>query len=381
MGIKWLLLIFSFYVCLPLAALEVTAGKLKIVLFEDTGRFAIYYQKKANEFIPFLAPQDPRTSLVGIIAGNETVILENGSVFRQETQETLLGARFVFNSSRLKVTQDFTIISEGGLKLTLELTNISETPLAVGAVMLFDTWLGEKEQQPFQTASGQLIKQEMVLTHHEIPDYWLSPSNEQALSLKVLCRDEQVTTPDRIVFANWKRLYDNLWHLRSASQSDFSAFPFSANDSAVAHYYDPVVLKQGESRKLSLVFGSANAALTSLELKGLGAQKSEARDGDYSFTTESYRHNFERLKILNNLLEELNEKIKQGQTFTPAQLELINSLFAALKENPTTELASLQARLEILNNLLAELNAMLESGNYDSTAQARLRELLVILQE
>ena len=380
MAKKWCLLLFILWLGTYLSALEVKAGRLKFVLFEDTGRFAVYYQKKANEFISFLAAQDPRTSLIGIIAGNETFILENGSVFRQQTEETLLGARFIFTSSRLKVIQDFTIISEGGLNFTLELTNLSESPLAVGAVILFDTWLGEKEQQPFQTASGQLIKQEVVLASNAIPDYWISPS-EETVSLKVLCRDEQVTTPDRLVFANWKRLRDNLWHLRTASQSDFSAFPFSTNDSAVAHYYDPVVLKQGESRRLSLVLGSANAALTSLELKGVSRPNSGTKEGEPPFTADNYRRNFERVNILNNILEELNEKIKEGKTFTPVQLELINSLFAALKENPATELASLKARLQILNNLLADLNKMLESGDYDPRTLGRLKEIISALRE
>jgi hypothetical protein len=51
--------------------------------------------------------------------------------------------------------------------------------------------------------------------------------------------------PDRVHFANWKRLNDAAWLLEASSARNFTLLPYSVNDSAIALYWLPRPIPRG----------------------------------------------------------------------------------------------------------------------------------------
>ena len=88
--------------------------------------------------------------------------------------------------------------------------------------------------------------------------YWVSPlvGDADQMGLEVmLAGSTGVTPPDRVVFANWKRLSDAPWSYDTSVARNFSLLPYSVNDSAVSQYYDPRPVAKGAETTITLALG------------------------------------------------------------------------------------------------------------------------------
>ena len=91
------------------------------------------------------------------MVGNKVTRLGEGSEFAQSVERTAEGARFIWKSSLLTVTESFSFVaSEGsssanGVRIDVEVKNTSRQTLMVGLRYLFDTYLGEASFLHFRT--------------------------------------------------------------------------------------------------------------------------------------------------------------------------------------------------------------------------------------
>jgi len=140
--------------------------------------------------------------------------------------------------------------------------NTSRQDFTAGARYLFDTWLGEIGPTPFATDTVPVIKRETTLSGRSLPRWWVSPlaGDPEQLGLQCMVTGDGITQPDKIVFANWKRLSDAPWGYDTSSARDFSLLPYSKNDSAVAQYYAARPLAQGSQLIVTIVLGKFNPA-------------------------------------------------------------------------------------------------------------------------
>ena len=265
---KKFLIIFTALLCTAsfISALEMKEGRIKLILHENSGRISIYYQNKlvSDEYTSLLLKQDPRTSGIIILIGNRTVRLGDSFEFEQTIESTRNGSAFVWTSKQLKITENFSFVTSSGgsiadgIKITLEIENISEDTLSVGMKYLFDTYLGEssKAESHFSTSDKALIDSETALKGI-FPDYWVSSEKiDSDIGLLVMLDNKVVTPPDKVIFANWKRLDESGWTLNVKEGRNFNLLPYSINDSAVSHYYEPVRIPSGGKRIITLVLGN-----------------------------------------------------------------------------------------------------------------------------
>jgi hypothetical protein len=250
---------------LPLGALDVADGRMRLTLIEGEGRFALSCQTKGTSgiFVPLLAAQDPRTTLLSIVVGNKVYKMGESSEFNETAEKTATGARMTWKSSFLQVTETFTFTASAdsplsnGVRIDISLKSLSEQSLSVGVRYLFDTYLGESSFVHFRTDSLSQITHELALTPADKTLYWLSPlaGDADELGLQVMTSGAGITAPDRIVFANWKRLSDSSWAYDVSAARNFSQLPYSVNDSAVCQYYDPRDIPHEGEATITLVLG------------------------------------------------------------------------------------------------------------------------------
>jgi len=247
-------------------ALELKEGRIKLILHENSGRISIYYQNKlvSEEYTSLLLKQDPRTSGIILIVNNRLLRLGDTYEFKQTIENTRSGSSFVWESKQLKVTESFSFVTSSGssiadgIKIDLEIENISEDSLSVGMKYLFDTYLGEgnRGDAHFYTSDNSVVDSETSIKGL-LPDYWISSEAlDSDVGLLVMLDNEVVTTPDRITFANWKRLDESGWTLNIKDDRNFNLLPYSINDSAVGHYYEPLRIPSGSKRVITLVLGN-----------------------------------------------------------------------------------------------------------------------------
>lgn len=228
-------------------ALTISNSRLELTLHEQNGRFSLYAVAENGRKTSLLVEDDPRTTILTVLAGSKIYRMGDSFEFRQTVSGEGETAAFAWTSSSLVITQTFNL-DGATLTMNIQVENVSEQDLRIGIRYLLDTYLGEKSEH--FTADGLPVKTET--------DYvWATPyeiisSDGENNRLVILTTGSDITEPDRIVLANWKRLNDSSWDFEANQTRDFSLLPYSINDSAVALYYEPQSVPSKTSRSVSL---------------------------------------------------------------------------------------------------------------------------------
>jgi len=343
--------LFSILFCVmgvvPLSALDTADGRIRLTLHEGMGRFSISCQTRGSTgtFVPFLAAQDPRTTTLSIVVGNHVYRMGESSDFSESAEKTSAGARFVWKSSFLQVTETFTFVSSAtssltnGVRIDLTLKNLSEQELSVGIRYLFDTYLGESSFVHFKTDSLSQLTHELTLTAADKPQYWESPlaGDSDDFGFEVMASGQGITTPDRIVFANWKRLSDSSWSYDTSAVRNFSQLPYSVNDSAVSQYYDPRAIPRAGESTITLVMGLytkegfSGASATTQDFSTAVQQSLQVAKSAPDLGGAARAD----LTTVNQLLAKIDALVAAGGTISPDDLTLLQNALKDLDSRAT----------------------------------------------
>ncbi|MBN2737879.1 MAG: hypothetical protein JXR70_12915 [Spirochaetales bacterium] len=336
-----------------LTALEVSDGQMKLVLYNNIGRFSVYYLSDAEKqsYTSFFLDSDVRTSLLTIVADSKVYRMGESVAFKEAIEKTSNGAKIVWISNSLEIVEDFSFISSNssaitdGVHVTLSITNKSDSDMKIGARYLFDTVLGESSYVHFKTPFQDSMTNETFFTKSDMIDYWVSPSSNdpENVALQVVTKGSGITTPDKVIFANWKRLNETAWNYTESSSRNFTQMPYSVNDSAVCHYYDPVVVKSGSALNISFVI--ANYSSSGFSISSSGSTDSAIKDilakADAGKLENTKLSSGSTTMILNlksdittisNLIIELNKKLADTENVTEADIESLKKIITELED-------------------------------------------------
>jgi hypothetical protein len=352
----------------PLASMEIDSGAVRLILHEGIGRFSLYARTSATDYVPLFVDQDPRTSGISLVVNDKIYELGNGSDFTETVENATAGAMggFEWNSRTLQVVQEFTPAFSSasgnaqGVRMSIRISNRSGNRLSVGLRLCLDTYLGEDNLSHFSSDRHQEIRSELTVTGSDMLRYWLSPSADAPTDLGLLCltSGDDITPPDKIVFANWKRLSDASWDYQTSSSRNFNLMPYSINDSAVCMYYDPVNLAAHASREIVLVL--ANVTL-----------------GDYTGAQSAQEE---------MISAEAQARVEPETGSTPAAISQPETAPASslqeLRDRLDAEAGSAEMDLEELNNFVDLIDERLTAGQAISDEELRLmEEILSVIKE
>jgi hypothetical protein len=328
-------------------ALELDQGKLKLTLTEDTGRFSLECLSAAGDYLPLLSPEDPRTTTLSIVLDSTIFRMGDSSGFEMNAEKTQSGARFVWKSDFLTVLERFTFVTSAGataadgIRIDITLQNTSRQDFTAGIRYLFNTWLEKNDAVPFATDTLSSIRKETTFGGKNLPRYWVSPrsGDPKQFGLQCMVSEDGVTPPDKIVFANWKRLNDASWNYDTSEARDFSLPPYSKNDSAVAQYYGPWPLAQGTQFTVTIVLGKYNPAgipATSAFEAGSFAgavQQSLAAGRSALGSGAGIRAD---LSTVDEILSRVDSALAPGAGISESDLSLMESAISELKARSST---------------------------------------------
>jgi hypothetical protein len=320
---------------LPLGAAEYIDGRIRLVINETTGRFSLYFMTDIarERYVPFFMDRDPRTSFLSVMANNRSYRMGESTSFKTILGGTPSNPSLIFESSSLTVTEEFFFIRTGsspltnGVRIIITITNKGEKSVDAGVRFLIDTNLGEDGTPHFITNQRQ-INAEALIEKNSGDTYWISRNGQ--LSLMGSVEGQNITRPDTIHFANWKRLNDTPWKTSFVNGRNFNLLPYSIGDSAVCYYYEPSVIARGESRVISILLSSEDEngfALSSNLPDDLSRliQDSGKLEGDLS---ESMRTD---LITLRDLVAKLDRHASTGEYISDEELSAIELLISKIK--------------------------------------------------
>jgi hypothetical protein len=244
-----------------LGALDFTNGRIRLSLNAGTGRFSLYYLTGFSplKFEPLFSHQDPRTSLLTAYYNEKAYKLGENNNFKIRLDNNELRPALVFESSFLRVTEQFEFIKTGGssasngVKITFLVENTGSRRADVGIRFLLDTNLGEGRPGAPLLTDIKPLNGETVFDSLS-PDKWWISGNDR-LSLMGSLGAEAGAKPDLVHVANWKRLNDSPWKLRYSGGRNFN-HSNNTGDSALAYYFDPRRIQAGESFSVSLLLAA-----------------------------------------------------------------------------------------------------------------------------
>jgi hypothetical protein len=338
---------------LSLGALTIDQGRIRLVLHEDNGRFSLYYLEdiRKEKYVSLLFERDPRTSSTGLLWNNRTVTLGSSNDFTQKLEKTVDGARFIWTSPQLRVSQSFSFVKSNpadlvdGVAVTVDVINLSEQIQSVGIYFLFDTYLGESGDAHFMSSDNEKIETEKVY-NLQMPLYWLSPA--KGLSFKgfhAVLKGNNVSIPDRVVFSNWKRLSETLWNIEEQSRRNFNLLPYSINDSAVAHFYDPIKIASGAERKVTVLLGALGNTPLSMNTLDSMVQETASIDRvvastggtDFSDLRELARQD---LIAVNDIIANIDSLLSFPEEVSQEKIEVIRKALNKLNVKKSQYLSS-----------------------------------------
>jgi hypothetical protein len=142
------------------------------------------------------------------------------------------------------------------------ITNSSGSALSAGVRIMLDTMIGDNDGAPFFVPSWGVLTTEHDFGSAAIPDYWTaweSPTfDPDGLKARGILRISGMTTPNRVVVAHWDSalcpgagagLYSSVWDYAPNPEISITC------DSAVALFYNPVMLAPGQTRTIRAYYG------------------------------------------------------------------------------------------------------------------------------
>ena len=253
----------------PAAAAEFNDGAIRLVLHEETGRFSLYSLRHRNRRRPvaLFFSQDPRTSFLSIMVNDRVFRMGDSQVFRTSIGGTARNPSLIFESYFMEVTKEFSFVRStgstetNGVAVRITLENRGDRQVQAGARFLLDTNLSDRQPEVTFTTNRRTINTETVLTRSDRDNSWTDSAGRISLTGSLFTGSEG--DPDRVHFANWKRLNDASLRLSYQPGRNFNMLPYSVRDSAVSYYFEPRPLGRGERRTFGFyLFLNSEGALT-----------------------------------------------------------------------------------------------------------------------
>ncbi len=336
-----------------------------------TGMINIYV-KKFNTYTLFYSI--PSSSKIMIKYDNFQYLLEYiGSVIQDFTlsENSLI---YKWGTKFLKLTQAINFIKLDdfniGVQVTIEIKNTDIKGHFIGIGLLFDTYFGENYNKPFQISNLGIIDTEQYFSKSSIPlaIFSLDNPNNPVIGLVFYPKRAAITSPDKIIIANYDLLLNNFWDFKFEKGRTFNS-AYKRFDAAIGYVYDEVFINSNQSRSISYVLGFY--PIKTEEKETITDEKQESSDKVYPQDVDSKISELktfleQQIKSLNDKLEELKkryEEIQQldseffeGEELLQECLELLNK-FNEL-ENQIEELDD-EEFTQIYMDLLSQLEELL----------------------
>lgn len=209
-------------------------------------------------------------------SGQYGTMVQRPTIVEEDGQQHIVAAWMLQD---ILVTQylRFARSSTTGLYDTAEIAytveNTSNEAREVGFRIMLDTMLGENDGAPFRVGEEAVLTDQMY-EDEGIPDFWQafdSLTDPRVIGQGTL-RGPDIETPDRVYLTNWGAVADGLWDFSFEPGRDFTRLGEFDLDSAMALYWDPIVLEPGETKQyvthyglggISIVRGNLSLGITS----------------------------------------------------------------------------------------------------------------------
>jgi len=243
--------------------MEINAGSLRLVLYPQTGGFALYALSDIgkNRYEPLFEDRNfASTSWFSVLSGGRVFKLAKRAGKPVGLVPTDGGAKFVFTpTDDFQVEQEFSFIKNPVtdipdlLRIETRIENTSGKEQTMALKALFDTMLGEQEGIHFFTDLRNRISSETCFERGIDPDSVLI-SRGKNLALMFLLDQNLSNWPKSVYASNWDRLNTLTWTPEYIAGRSFNS-SYSVNDSGLLFIWPAAPVPPNRKLSVTLVIG------------------------------------------------------------------------------------------------------------------------------
>jgi len=313
------------------------------VSIED-GRFLLYQRTTKDEkWTPLIFEDFPSTTYFKFFDKNsksinfgeggnknysEAKITDNTIVYFWQNEVVNIKLIYKLVPSKEKSSADTLIID-------LSILNLTEKETEIGYVFCIDTYLGEKSKKHFILPGNILVNTEREITKYAIPSIIQSYDEKIKLGLNIFFNKENQILPDRIFFANWKKVLDTIGNYKVEEGKDFDLKPYSINDSALfLDYKGNQIAPKIELKNRFMLSLTSNIELvtevsttTTIDM----TTTTTTIDNKSSQTSNTELVNLSLSDLL-KLLDKINKKLQNDEKLTDEDIKLSDQILEEIKK-------------------------------------------------
>jgi hypothetical protein len=326
--------------------LSLIAKHMKLTVSDKNGGFLLYSRANTKDkWIPLLFEDEIPTSYFRFFKDQKVIPFAEGGRGRySEIKIKDNSIVYFWNNDEIKIQLTYRLVPSkpdspiDTLLIDLEIFNLTSDIDKINFFLCIDTYLGEQSKRPFILPDNSIITRERELLDLSGIPYIISKNEELKTSVNVILDENYIIKPDRVFFANWKKLEQNIGPYILQSDFNFDLKPYSINDSAMFIEYKNRKINLIKSNKYNFIISMKNEILLD-EYKI--AEKKSAGDNtiDISNKNQQTQNNTEELNLINMsladllaLLDRINTKLENGAILTDEEINNIQKILAEIKK-------------------------------------------------
>ena len=205
----------------------------------------------------------------------------------------------------------------------------------IGVRVMLDTKLGDNDASPFR------VKEKAVVNEHklfDLPSFWQTfndLSSPNIIAQGILENKKlKINKPEYMILSNWGSLLENEWSFPYKQNRSFKRSGESENDTALALYWPPQIVRPKSSMTVKTTYGIGNLKRVIGELSiGLSCQSELFESANESFLGMLYISNTGQFESKNTIISIALPKgitLKNNST----EIQLGNLKIGDLKQIP-----------------------------------------------
>ncbi|HHB2075215.1 TPA: hypothetical protein ACOQ39_005680 [Bacillus cereus] len=199
---------------------------------------------------------NPNTSYTTIRYNGQDIIFKPQKQWFEEETSSHVSEQKI--DDLITIKQYINIVKNNGtgkedvVKIRYTAENIAPFNSEIGLRIMMDTMLGSNDAAPFRIPGKEEVTKELEMNGEALPSYWQAFDNlaEPSVIAQGTLENTLGEKPNKIQFANWRRLYD-----KSFDYSVDSSQPIG--DSAVAIYWENQTVQSNSKKEFVTYYGLA----------------------------------------------------------------------------------------------------------------------------
>jgi hypothetical protein len=314
----------------------------RIVVDNKTGHYNLYGQMWGSTTLePLLAPGPPYSCYATIKKGGDIPLKIPGDsivpvVVRGDRSISIswdMGIFTVVETISLVIVNSSDSGTVEFVKHDISIENLGRTDTFEVRILLD---IFKKGDEFFITPEGNFIGTEESFTKNNYPEtlYWGTPG--ESGQYLYLPKDFK-TLPERVVLAGWNRLDSSLWDFPLEKGRVFYSFPDPETDAALALYFTPGQVKQGQRTTITYYTGMSPEFLVPADVDGVSQDNAEEiRTGSASAQAVPDKYRLfileTRLAEIDDFLERIEIKINSGEAISNVEMEQFGMFLETLED-------------------------------------------------